>query len=67
MFSKKSVCKLPSHAYIRPLVAEDLDQCVELEIAGFQPDQRASREKVSYMFFFLRPLTNPDYCLHYLF
>lgn len=44
--------KLPSHAYIRPLVAEDLDQCVELEIAGFQPDQRASREKVCYVFCF---------------
>lgn len=46
MDSDRPFGTLPSHAYIRPLTAQDLDQCVELEAASFPPEQRASREKV---------------------
>lgn len=48
MNSKGLFGQLPKHAYIRPLRAEDLDQCLALETAGFPPEHRASKEKLAY-------------------
>ncbi|CAX40899.1 polyamine acetyltransferase, putative [Candida dubliniensis CD36] len=38
----------PPNLSIRPLTIQDIDQCVALEIQGFPPSERCSREKFSY-------------------
>lgn len=39
---------LPPHLSVRLLTPLDLDQCDALEIAGFPPEHRASRETIAY-------------------
>ncbi|AMD22213.1 HGL127Cp [Eremothecium sinecaudum] len=39
---------LPLHMYIRPLILEDLDQIVELESQCFPPEERASKDVITF-------------------
>lgn len=45
------------HPYVQTLSIADLESCVQLEEAAFQPQERASKEKVSLLFYcsFLPP------------
>lgn len=43
-----SMSDFPPNLSIRPLIIEDLDQCVALEAKGFPEAERCSREKLKY-------------------